>query len=119
MLDLAGESSKDYKLNFLAYKTGIYKFMITFKNEASGEYLLYKMQITATEPDLIDRIELASPLREMISKIVTIENPTDMEVTIAKNQFIFSNEYIDVTPDVLKIPPKSERGFEISYRPLN
>jgi hypothetical protein len=31
MLDLAGESSKDYKLNFFAYKTGMYKFIITFK----------------------------------------------------------------------------------------
>lgn len=50
---------------------------------------------------------------------MTIENPTDAEVTIAKNQFTYQNEYIDVTPDVLKIPPKSERGFEISYRPLN
>ena len=24
-----------------------------------------------------------------------------------------------MTPDVIKIPAKSERGFEISYRPLN
>jgi hypothetical protein len=85
MLDVAGESSKDYKLNFLTYKTGVYKFVITFKNESSGEYLLYKMQIQATEPDLIEKIELASPIRESISKVVTIENPTDNEVTIMKN----------------------------------
>lgn len=119
MLDVAGESHKDFKLNFLTYKTGTYKFLITFKNESSGEYLLYKVQVQATEPDLIEKIELSSAIRESISKIVTIENPTDSEVTIAKNQFLYSNEYIDVTPDILKIPPKSERGFEISYRPLN
>ena len=29
-----------------------------------------------------------------------------------------NNEYIDIVPDTLKIPPKSERGFEIIYRPL-
>ena len=29
-----------------------------------------------------------------------------------------TNEYIDITPDTLKVPPKSERGFEINYRPL-
>lgn len=28
------------------------------------------------------------------------------------------NEYIEITPDTLKIPPKAERGFEIIYRPL-
>ena len=85
MLDVAGESTKDYKLNFMAYKTGLYKFVITFKNENSGEYLLYKMQIQATEPDLIDRIELSSAIRETVSKVVTIENPTDIEVTILKS----------------------------------
>lgn len=85
MLDLAGESSKDFKINFVTYKTGAHKFSITFKNESSGEYLFYKVQVQASDPDLLDRIELASPIRESISKVVTIENPTDIEVTIAKN----------------------------------
>ena len=85
MLDIGGESSKEYKLNFMAYKVGLYKFVVTFKNESTGEYLFYKMQIQATEPDLIERIELASPIRESISKVVTIENPTDQEITIARN----------------------------------
>ena len=43
MLDVAGESNKDFKLNFLAYRVGTYKFTITFKNENSGEFLLYKV----------------------------------------------------------------------------
>jgi hydrocephalus-inducing protein len=43
MLDVAGESNKDFKLNFLTYKVGTYKFTITFKNESSGEFLLYKV----------------------------------------------------------------------------
>ena len=43
MLDVAGESHKDFKLNFLTYKVGVYKFSITFKNESSGEFLLYKV----------------------------------------------------------------------------
>lgn len=42
-IDVGGESSMDYKLNFLAYKVGNYKFTITFKNETSGEYLFYKV----------------------------------------------------------------------------
>jgi hydrocephalus-inducing protein len=31
---------------------------------------------------------------------------------------VVSNEYIEITPDLIKVPPKSERGFEINYRPL-
>jgi len=75
--DVAGDSAKDYKLNFLAYKGGQYKFTVTFKNESSGEYLQFKVQATATEPELMEAIELVSPVRETMTKVVTIENPTD------------------------------------------
>ena len=118
MLDVAGESAKDFKINFMTYKTGMYKLIITFKNESSGEYLFYRMQIQATEPDVIERIELSSALRETSSKVVTIENPTDNEVTIQRSQFVFANEYVEITPEILKIPGKSEGGFEVNYRPL-
>lgn len=118
MMDIAGESSKDFKLNFLAYKIGAYKVKLTFLNETSGEYLSFVLNVTATEADLLETIELISPIRESISRIVTIENPTDTEIIIGKSQFTCTSEYIDLGPEQLKIPPKSERGFEISYRPL-
>ena len=119
MIDIAGEMAKDYKLNFMAYRTGVYKIVITFKNDNSGEYLFYRLNVQVSDADIIDRIELSGPIRETASKIITIENPTDNEVTILRNQFLFTNEFIDVTPDTLKIPPKSEGGFEVIYRPLN
>ena len=78
----------------------------------------YILAVQATEADLLETIELVSPIRESITRIVTIENPTDSEVIIAKSQFTCTSEYIEISPDQLKIPPKSERGFEISYRPL-
>ena len=62
----------------------MFKFIVTFKNESSGEYLFYKMQVQATEPDIIERIELISPIRESVTRVVTIENPTDAEVTITR-----------------------------------
>ena len=74
--------------------------------------------IQSTESDLMDKIELVSPVRESISKMITIDNPTDNEVVIARSQFLINNEYIDIQPDNLKIPGKSERGFEVIYRPL-
>lgn len=39
--DVAGESHKDYKLNFLALRAGVYKFKCTFLAKDSGEYLFY------------------------------------------------------------------------------
>jgi len=118
MMDIAGESTKDFKLNFLAYKVGAYKVKLTFLNESSGEYLSYVLSVQAGEADLLETIELVSPIRESVSRIVTIENPTDAEVVIAKSQFTCTSEYVEIGPEQLKIPAKSERGFEISYRPL-
>lgn len=39
--DVAGESHKDYKLNFLALRAGVYKFTSTFKAKDSGEFIFY------------------------------------------------------------------------------
>jgi hydrocephalus-inducing protein len=116
--DVAGDSTKDYKLNFLTYKAAQTKVVITLKNEQSSEYMFYKINISSTEPDLIEELELASPVRESVSRIIAIENPTDQEVEIPKNQWVMANEYLDIQPEVLRIPPKSERGFEVYYRPL-
>lgn len=85
MLDLGGESSKEFKLNFLAYKSGAYKVKISFMNESSGEYLSYNLSVQVTDPDLIERIELVSAIRESIAKVITIENPTDSEIILAKS----------------------------------
>jgi len=118
MLDVSGDSNKEFKLNFLAYKVGTYKVKLTFLNETTSEFLPFILNVTATEADLLETIELASPIRESVSRIVTIENPTDQEVVIQKSMFTCASEYIELGPETLKIPPKSERGFEISYRPL-
>jgi hypothetical protein len=82
MLDVSGDSYKEFKLNFLAYKVGTYKVKLTFLNETTGEFLPYILNVTATEADLLETIELVSPIRESVSRIVTIENPTDQEVII-------------------------------------
>jgi hypothetical protein len=118
MMDVQGDSVKDFKLNFLAYKVGAYKVKLTFLNETSGEFLPFILTVNATEGDLLETIELASPIRESVSRVVTIENPTDAEVVINRSQFTCANEYIEIGPETLKIPGKSERGFEINYRPL-
>lgn len=39
--DIAGESFKEYKLNFLALKSGNYKFNVNFREKVTGEYIFY------------------------------------------------------------------------------
>jgi len=57
-------------------------------------------------------------VREAVSSIISIENPTSVEVPISASEFTCANEYIEITPETLTVPPGSERGFEVHYRPL-
>jgi hydrocephalus-inducing protein len=53
--DVHGNSTKDYKLNFLAYKEGECKFSVTFKNEETGEYIFFNIKVNIVEPGLHSR----------------------------------------------------------------
>ena len=117
--DVQANSSKDYKLNFLTYKEGETNFITTFKNEQSGEYIFYNVNVKASEPGLQGMsIELICPVRETVTKLITIENPTSKEIQISREDFKFENENIEIEPSVLTLPSQAERSFEISYRPL-
>ena len=116
--DVQGNSSKEYKLNFLTYKAGETNFRVIFTNDLTKEYMFFNVKSTASEPGIQSTIELASTVRETTSKMIIIENPTLKDVEISKEEFSIENEYIEITPDAITIPPQSERGFEISYRPL-
>lgn len=64
--DVQGNSTKEYKLNFLTYKVGDTNFKVTFLNEQSGEYLFYNIKAVAGEPGIQSTIELFSPVRETV-----------------------------------------------------
>jgi len=67
MFDVAGESHKDYKLNFLALRSGLYKFKTTFRNQQTGEYQFYDFAITVEDNKDVETFELISPIRESVS----------------------------------------------------
>lgn len=102
----------------MSLRAGEYVFEVTFKADKTGEYAFYKVNVTVEEPDLVATIELASQVRESVSQTICIENPTDVEVTIPATEFACENEYVEVTPETLTVPPRAERAFEVHYRPL-
>lgn len=116
--DIAGSSTKDYKINFLAYKEGETTFVVTFKNQDTGEFLFYNVKVTAQDPGVLNSFELACSVREKTTAFLPIENPTEEEVEINALEFSFENENITISPDTIKIPPKSEKGFTVTFRPL-
>lgn len=105
-------------MNFMAMRAGLYKLTCTFKVEATGEYIFYKVNVAVEESSDVENIELTSPIRESVSRGLVIENPTSDTVVVNTSQFTIGNEYVEVTPEELKIPPRDSRKFEINFRPL-
>jgi len=116
--DVGASSVKEYKLNFLAYKEGTTKFTLTFKNDASGEYCFFEVNIEVAAPDPLGNIELISVVRESVTKIITIENPLSTAVTIDRNQFTIDSDFVFITPETLTISPQREGAIELNFRPL-
>ena len=77
LFDVDGEGSKEYKLNFLSLKTGVYKFRVTFLMKESGEYIFHNFVITVEDSQDIEEITLVSPIREVTTHQIVLENPTD------------------------------------------
>eukprot|EP01022_Parablepharisma_sp_SALTPOND_P020800 TRINITY_DN386_c0_g1_i3.p1 TRINITY_DN386_c0_g1~~TRINITY_DN386_c0_g1_i3.p1 ORF type:complete len:4093 (+),score=589.86 TRINITY_DN386_c0_g1_i3:873-13151(+) len=116
--DVGSGSTKDYKLNFLAYKKGTCTFTLTFKNESSEEYIFYDLEIDISPPETLAELDLVSVVRESVTKVITIENPLSTPVTINKSQFIIDNDYVFITPETVTISPQREGAIEINFRPL-
>jgi len=82
--DVNGETHKDYKLNFLALRAGLYKFKCTFKHEPTGEFIFYTFEVTVQDNSAAERIDLESPIRESVTASIIIENPTEQDVEITR-----------------------------------
>ena len=117
-IDVPGSTTKDYKLTFITYKLGVTKFTVTFKNPANDEYLFYTLELKATSQDTMGEVELACPVRETVQRVIMLGNPLSKQVDIPREQVFINNDYVQVSPALLSLPPKSESGFELSYRPL-
>ena len=116
-IDLS-ESSKDYKLTVFALKQTANKLTVTFKNPATSEFIFFKFGIMVSPPDPIGKLDMVSVVRETYSKLITIENPLNVAVTVKKEQLIPDHECITFNPPTFIMPPKSESGFEVLFRPL-
>jgi hypothetical protein len=101
-VDVAGLSSKDYRLQLYAYREGTYTVKAIFKNEASQEYLYYVINLKTTAAGILETIDLVTPVRREITREITISNPLMTPVS-----FTTSVGSTDVTvPHSLTIQPR-------------
>eukprot|EP01137_Pigoraptor_chileana_P033800 Opistho-2@25310 len=113
-IDVPGQMRRDYKLNFYAYKEGVTNARVVFRNEQTQEYLYYVVTFKATPPGVISMVDMTTPVRQSITRTLTLENPLSTPV-----QLTCSCSSTDVIiPHNVVLPATSEGQIPIEYLPL-
>jgi hydrocephalus-inducing protein len=84
IFDLAGDSTKDYKLSVYGLKASQVKFTLWLRNPVSFEFISYRINLNVTPSEPLKEIHLSSLVRETCNKLITIENPLSVPVQVKK-----------------------------------
>eukprot|EP00079_Xenopus_tropicalis_P024447 XP_012817094.1 PREDICTED: hydrocephalus-inducing protein homolog isoform X1 [Xenopus tropicalis] len=113
-IEVPAASKRDYKLSFHSYKEGTFSVKVTFRNEATQEYLFYFVTFKATPPGIITTIEMVTPVRQSTVATVNVENPLSVPVT-----FVTDCKVAEINlPPQLTVPAQSEGSLMFEYQPL-
>jgi hypothetical protein len=113
-IDVPGLISRDYKINFYAYKEGVTNAKIIFKNEQTQEYIHYNVTFRSIPPGVIGVVELTTPVRQLITREIIISNPTTTHVTFTTNCAV-----AEITvPHSLVILPKAQIPCVVEFLPV-
>ena len=117
-IDVASNSTKEYKLSFKSLKEAPCNFQVTFENVESKEYVFFLVNVTMSPANPLNTTELIGQIRDVVTGSFTISNPLSVDVPITAQQIICENEYLTVSPNEFNIPAESEVTIDVSFRPL-
>ncbi|ETE67630.1 Hydrocephalus-inducing protein-like protein, partial [Ophiophagus hannah] len=79
--EVPASTKKDHKLTFFSYKEGMYTAKVTFRNEATQEFLFYLITFKATPCGPLGTLELTTAVRQSTASSVKVENPLHYQVS--------------------------------------
>ena len=120
-VDVPAAGEREYTLKLYAYKEGTTVLRATFRNESTGEYLFYDISVQTTAAGVTDTLYFDAPVRQVVNKIITIENPfpssTEIHFADGDDWWSCKSDTIRVTR-LCELTGRPEGSFLIEYRPL-
>uniref|UniRef100_A0A8D3BS88 HYDIN axonemal central pair apparatus protein n=1 Tax=Scophthalmus maximus TaxID=52904 RepID=A0A8D3BS88_SCOMX len=108
-IDVPALAKRNYKMSYFTYREGQHNTKVTFRNEATDEYLFYIVTFKATPPGVLATIELVTTVRRTTSATVQVENP------LTTNE----SKCADINaPPQHTVPPQSKDSLSFQYQPL-
>ncbi|XP_062997557.1 hydrocephalus-inducing protein homolog [Elgaria multicarinata webbii] len=113
-VEVPASAKKDHKLAFFSYKEGMYSAKVTFRNEATQEFLFYLVTFKAIPCGPLGTIELTTPVRQSTSSSLKVENPVHYPVT-----FNTDCKVPDINlPPQFTVPAQSEGVLVFEFQPM-
>jgi hydrocephalus-inducing protein len=124
VVETGPNSSKEFPMRFISYVEGVTKGTITFTNKATGEYLFYVFKVKTNASEVLETLEIESPMRQTARYIITVENPLPADVIVTMGSlakplewWTCDSKYINVV-ELAPMGGNREASYEIQYRPL-
>lgn len=113
-LDIPPLADKPCKLSITPYKAGKVNMSVYFKNQATEEYVFYKLELDVKEAGPVETAVLATPVRCKASWETRIKNPLDSKLLLtgACTTSILS------FPRTVELEPHDEAAISIGFMPL-
>ncbi|XP_067327017.1 hydrocephalus-inducing protein homolog [Anolis sagrei] len=113
-LEVPASAKKDHKLTFFSYREGMFSAKVTFRNESTQEFLFYLVTFKATPCGPLGTIELTTPVRQLVSSSLKVENPLGSPVT-----FNTDCKVPDINmPSQFTVPAQSEGVLAFDFQPM-
>ena len=112
-IDVPALGERQFKLNFFSYKETTTNIKVIFLNEETHEYIFYTLQLLTTPPEVLNVIELETPVRKPVNYSIRLENPLDVPTTLTT-----TCDCEDVTVPPLTLGPRTDGHLELTFLPL-
>ncbi len=117
-IDVPGLATREHKMTFFAYTAGLVDAVVTFTNESTGEYLLFNVQLTASQPPVLDTVAMQAVLRQAVQHTIVVENPLASAGTAVAFESLACEHPCVRVAQLEQATGKQEVAFQVEYRPL-
>jgi hydrocephalus-inducing protein len=120
-IDVPAGGSKEYKLQFFAYKEGLTMADIVFRNEQTLEFVAYETTFRASATTTMDTVHLTSVVRQAVAHTISLDNPLGSPVTFSVSCVVADRSSCPEihAPASFRAPAKSENAeFTFEFLPV-
>jgi len=77
--------------------------------------MFFDVNVVSKKREVFDQLSFKGPIREVISKIITVENPTTVEATFNQTDHKLPvNQLLWLSPNTFNIAPGQSIGIQIN-----